>query len=102
MSKAANRPICHKVHITHHAMLRLRERVGSYAGYRSRNELASIARYKGRNETQMSDNEYNRYTENMHNLNPSAHVRLFDGFAYIFMGNGGKAHTLITVIRVTM
>ena len=87
--------------ITKHAMQRLEERVKTFAGYRSWQHLVKTARYEGRNDYTMSDEEYAWCSAHIRHLYKSSQVRLLNGFAYIFMGNKGHAHTLVTVIAMT-
>lgn len=89
-----------KVEITRHAMLRLKERVVSHAGFPSWQDLVKAARYKGRSEENMTDAEYEWYLTHIKRLYHSSQVRILNGFAFLFMGNKGHARTLVTVIEV--
>ena len=100
MKRSRNVQMCHPVEITQHAMLRLRERVGNYAGYRSWQDLARTARYKGKTESEMTDYEYDWCINNIRRSSTSSQVRILNGFAFIFMGNRGHARTLVTVIQI--
>lgn len=90
-----------KIIITKHAMQRLNERVKSRAGYQSWAHFVSTARYNGRTDLTMTSEEYEWYLKNIRNLFRSSQVRVWNGFAFIFMGNKGHARTLVTVIAMT-
>ena len=88
------------VTITQHAMLRLKERVGTFAGFHSWEHLVRTARYRGKSATNMSDSEYEWVVSHVGHLTNSSKVRLMNGFAFLFMGNKGHARTLVTVIAM--
>ena len=87
------------IHITEHAMQRLRERVITHEGFRGWKQMVKKARYYGKVLQDFTDEEYQWVKDNIHGLSPS-HIRLMNGFAFIFMGDNGHARTLVTVIKV--
>lgn len=88
------------VHITEHAMQRLRERVITHEGFRGWKQMVKKARYYGEIVCDFDDEEYHWYKENISGLFSSSQVRLMNGFAFLFMGDNGHARTLVTVIKV--
>ena len=91
-----------RVNITKHAMQRLKERVGSFEGYRSWQDLVQTARYKGTDQNDMPDVERKWCETNLHHLRKTVRVHSLNGYAFIFKGNKGHARTLITVIKMNI
>ncbi len=88
-----------KIHITEHAMQRLRERVITHEGFRGWKQFVKKARYYGEVAQDFTYEEIQWFENNIQGLNPS-HIRLMNGFAFLFMGDNGHARTLVTVIKV--
>lgn len=88
------------IKITAHAKLRLKERIGSYAGYKNWNALVKAARYKGRTGRDLTADEQTWCASHIKRLYSSSQVRVLNGFAFLFMGNDGRARTLVTVIPI--
>ena len=83
-------------------MNRLKERIVSFDGYDCWEQLVRTARYKGKSVSQMSDTEYQWCRDHIRGLSKSSTVRLWKGFAFLFMGDKGHARTLVTVIPVVI
>ena len=86
------------IKITAHAKLRLKERIGSYTGYKNWNALVKAARYKGRTGRDLTSDEQTWCASHIKRLHSSSQIRILNGYAFLFMGNGGRARTLVTVI----
>ena len=89
-----------RVILTEHAKQRLKERVGSYRGYRDWQELAQCVRYSGKAEHEFSDEESLWVKQRIRGLYKSSQIRMLNGFAFLFSGNKGHARTLVTVIKI--
>ena len=89
-----------KIHITQHAMRRLRERVGSYGSYRDWKDYVRAVRYKGRDIDDATEEELAWLDLHPQKAMENGRLRFWDGFIFVFMGDNGHAKTLVTVIQL--
>lgn len=95
------RTIQKNITITNHAMMRLKQRVGTYGNYRSWQDLVKAARYNGATYFTMTQEQYD-YVVNHFDKNKftaSMSIRFFEGCFYVFRGNNHHSRTLVTVIK---
>ena len=86
--------------ITDHAMMRLKERVHTHEGFKSWKKLAAEARYAGKTPYEMDPEEKDWVDKKISRRFNRTQIRVYRGFAWIFMGNNGHARTLVTVIKM--
>lgn len=91
-----------KVKITKHALKRLNERVGNYGAHNNWNEFVQAVRYRGTHYANMPAEEKAWCDRSISRAYSSSRIISHDGCAYIFMGDGGHARTLVTVIKMRL
>lgn len=90
-----------KIQITKHAKQRLAERAPDVYS-KNYNSFVHSARYKGKSiqEIRRVDPNTARYIERMFRYGNSTKIKLYKDYVFVFSGNHGKAHTLVTVVNL--
>lgn len=91
----------HKIQITEHARLRLRERMGNKVSEGHINHYVQKARYEGTPVAEASPQELKWMYTHLSKKTKHRTVRFYDNFCFIFGDRGGHYRTLITVISMT-